>query len=51
MIHGTVVHAAHQFGVSKLLYLGSSCIYPRECPQPIKEEYLLSGPLEPTNEA
>lgn len=50
MIHGTVVHAAHQFSVKKLLYLGSSCIYPRECAQPIKEEYLLSGPLEPTNE-
>jgi GDP-L-fucose synthase len=51
MIHATVVHAAHLFGVTKLLYLGSSCIYPRECPQPIKEEYLLSAPLEPTNEA
>jgi GDP-L-fucose synthase len=50
MIHATVVHAAHLSGVKKLLYLGSSCIYPRECPQPIKEEYLLSGPLEPTNE-
>ena len=37
-------------GVKRLLYLGSSCIYPRECPQPIREEYLLSGPLEPTNE-
>ena len=51
MIHATVVHAAHLFGVRKLLYLGSSCIYPRECPQPITEEYLLTGPLEPTNEA
>lgn len=50
MIHATVVHAAHIFGVKKLLYLGSSCIYPRECPQPIKEEYLLGGRLEPTNE-
>ncbi len=50
MIHGTVVHAAHVFGVKKLLYLGSSCIYPRECPQPMREEYLLSGALEPTNE-
>jgi len=50
MIHATVVHAAHLFEVKKLLYLGSSCIYPRECPQPMKEEYLLSGPLEPTNE-
>jgi GDP-L-fucose synthase len=51
MIHATVVHAAHLFGVKKLLYLGSSCIYPRECPQPIREEYLLTGLLEPTNEA
>jgi len=50
MIHATVVHAAHLYSVTKLLYLGSSCIYPRECPQPMKEEYLLSGPLEPTNE-
>ncbi len=50
MIHATVVHAAHLFDVTKLLYLGSSCIYPRECPQPIKEEYLLTGPLESTNE-
>ncbi len=50
LIHGTVVHAAHVNKVEKLLYLGSSCIYPRECPQPIKEEYLLTGPLEPTNE-
>jgi GDP-L-fucose synthase len=51
MIHATVVHSAHLFGVSKLLYLGSSCIYPRNCTQPMKEEDLLSGPLEPTNEA
>ena len=50
MIHATVVHSAHTYGVTKLLYLGSSCIYPRDCPQPIKEEYLLTGPLEPTNE-
>ena len=50
MIHATVVHAAYRERVKKLLYLGSSCIYPRECPQPMKEEYLLSGPLEPTNE-
>lgn len=50
MIHGTVVHAAHLHGVQRLLYLGSSCIYPRQCPQPMKEEHLLSGPLEPTNE-
>jgi GDP-L-fucose synthase len=51
MIHATVVHSAHLFGAKKLLYLGSSCIYPRECLQPMKEESLLSGPLEPTNEA
>jgi GDP-L-fucose synthase len=51
MIHATVVHAAHLYGVKRLLYLGSSCIYPRECPQPMKEEHLLSGMLEPTNEA
>ena len=50
MIHATVVHSAHLYGVTKLLYLGSSCIYPRDCPQPIKEDYLLTGPLEPTNE-
>jgi GDP-L-fucose synthase len=46
-----VAHAAYLCGTKKLLMLGSSCIYPRECPQPIKEEYLLTGPLEPTNEA
>jgi GDP-L-fucose synthase len=50
MIHGTVVHAAHLFGVTRLLYLGSSCIYPRECPQPMREEHLLTGVLEATNE-
>jgi len=50
MIHATVVHASHLFGVKKLLYLGSSCIYPRECPQPMREEHLLSGVLEATNE-
>jgi GDP-L-fucose synthase len=50
MIHATVVHAAHTFGVKKLLYLGSSCIYPRGCSQPMREEELLSGYLEPTNE-
>jgi GDP-L-fucose synthase len=50
MIHATVVHAAYSFGVKKLLYLGSSCIYPRECPQPIREDYLLTSQLEPTNE-
>lgn len=51
LIHATVVHAAHQYGVKKLLYLGSSCIYPRNCRQPMAEEELLSGALEPTNEA
>jgi GDP-L-fucose synthase len=51
MIHATVVHSAHLFGVRKLLYLGSSCIYPRLATQPMKEDELLSGPLEPTNEA
>ena len=49
-IASNIVHAAAASGVKKLLYLGSSCIYPREAPQPIKEEYLLTGPLEPTNE-
>jgi len=51
MIHATVVHAAHLFPAKKLLYLGSSCIYPREAPQPMKEEHLLAGPLESTNES
>ncbi len=51
MIHATVVHSAHLFGATKLLYLGSSCIYPRNCPQPMPEEALLTGPLEPTNES
>ena len=50
LIHATVVHAAHLYGVKKLLYLGSSCIYPREAPQPMAEDALLTGPLEPTNE-
>ena len=50
MIHGTVVQAAHRIGVEKLLYLGSSCIYPRLAEQPVMEEALLSGALEPTNE-
>jgi GDP-L-fucose synthase len=50
LIHATVVHAAHLYGVNKLLYLGSSCIYPRLAPQPMKEEHLLTGLLEPTNE-
>ena len=50
MIQNNVVHASWKTGVRKLLFLGSSCIYPKLCPQPIKEEYLLSGSLEPTNE-
>ncbi len=50
MIHATVVHAAWRTGVKRLLYLGSSCIYPRMAPQPMREEHLLTGPLEPTNE-
>jgi len=51
MIQSNVIHAAYQCGVKKLLFLGSSCIYPRECPQPMKEEYLFSGYFEPTNES
>lgn len=51
MIQCNVIHAAYLYGVKKLLFLGSSCIYPKMAPQPIKEEYLLTGPLEPTNEA
>jgi len=50
MIHGTVVDACYRYNVRKLLYLGSSCIYPRQATQPITEEQLLTGPLEPTNE-
>jgi len=50
MMEANLVHAAWQAGVQRLLFLGSSCIYPRDCPQPIKEEYLLTGPLEQTNE-
>ena len=50
VIQTNVIHAAWQTGVKRLLFLGSSCIYPRECPQPMKEEYLLTGPLENTNE-
>lgn len=50
MIHATVVEAAHRFGARKLLYLGSSCIYPREADQPMTEDALLTGALEPTNE-
>ena len=51
LIHATVVHAAHQYGAKKLLYLGSSCIYPRHAPQPMTESALLTGALEPTNES
>ncbi len=49
-IQNNLIHGAHLAGVQRLMFLGSSCIYPRDCPQPIKEEYLLTGPLEPTNE-
>ena len=50
MIQNNVIHSAYATGVNKLLFLGSSCIYPKMAPQPLKEEYLLSGPLEHTNE-
>lgn len=50
-IQNNIIHAAHRHGVQKLLFLGSSCIYPKHAPQPMKEEHLLTGPLEPTNEA
>lgn len=50
-IQSNLIHVAQVHGVRRLLFLGSSCIYPRDCPQPIREEYLLTGPLEPTNEA
>lgn len=49
-IEANLIHGAHRAGVQRLCFLGSSCIYPRDCPQPIREEYLLTGPLEPTNE-
>jgi len=51
MIEANVIHAAYTYGVKKLLFLGSSCIYPKLAPQPLKEEYLLTGELEVTNEA
>jgi len=51
MISANVIHASHTYGVKKLLNLGSSCIYPKHAPQPLKEEYLLTDTLEPTNEA
>lgn len=50
MIEMNLIHGAHLAGVQRLMFLGSSCIYPRDCPQPIKEEYLLTGALEYTNE-
>ena len=50
MIEANVIHSAYNHGVKKLLFLGSSCIYPKMAAQPLKEEYLLNGPLEPTNE-
>jgi len=50
IIQINIIHSSYLFGVKKLLFLGSSCIYPKNCPQPMKEEYLLSGYLEPTNE-
>ena len=49
LIEANICRAAHISNVTRLIFLGSSCIYPRDCPQPIKEEYLLTGPLEPTN--
>ena len=51
LIQTNVIDSAYRAGVKKLLFLGSSCIYPKNCPQPIKEEYLLTGSLESTNEA
>lgn len=50
MVEANLIHGAHQAGVRRLCFLGSSCIYPRDCPQPIREDYLLTGPLEQTNE-
>jgi GDP-L-fucose synthase len=50
VIETNLIRSAHDAGVQRLMFLGSSCIYPRDCPQPIKEEYLLTGPLERTNE-
>jgi GDP-L-fucose synthase len=49
-LEANLIHGAHQANVQRLMFLGSSCIYPRDCPQPIREEYLLTGPLEPSNE-
>jgi len=50
-IQTNVIHESWRAGVKRLLFLGSSCIYPRDCPQPIREDYLLTGPLEPTNQS
>lgn len=50
MIEANLIHGAHLAGIQRMMFLGSSCIYPRDCPQPIKEDYLLTGPLEHTNE-
>ncbi|MDF1778856.1 MAG: GDP-L-fucose synthase [Rhizobiaceae bacterium] len=50
IIEANIINGAHLAGTDRMLFLGSSCIYPRDCPQPIREEYLLTGPLEPTNE-
>ena len=50
VIEANLIHGAHRADVQRLMFLGSSCIYPRDCPQPIREDYLLTGPLEPTNE-
>lgn len=50
VIQNNVIHQSYLHGVKKLCFIGSSCIYPKECPQPMKEEYLMTGPLEPTNE-
>lgn len=49
MIQNAVIHQSHVHNVKKLIFLGSSCVYPKHCPQPMKEEYLMTGPLEPTN--
>jgi GDP-L-fucose synthase len=50
MIQSNVIESSRRFGIKKLIFLGSSCVYPKDCPQPMKEEYLMTGPLEPTNE-
>jgi GDP-L-fucose synthase len=49
-IQNNLISSAHEFGVAKFIFLGSSCIYPKLAPQPLKEDYLLTGTLEPTNE-